>query len=89
MTAIGLLLVRISDPENKSPALEGFAYKQIIFEPIVGGGFFTAASGPLIAHWGLIPVLILTGSLGLIWFFLGYFFFGKKREKKVESLYLE
>lgn len=78
MTALGLLMVRISDPENKSPALEGFAYKQIIFEPIVGGGLFTAASAPLIAQWGLIPVLILTGILCIGWFLFGYYRFGKK-----------
>lgn len=78
MTALGLLMVRLADPENKSPALEGFAYKQIIFEPIVGGGLFTAASAPLIAQWGLIPVLILTGTLCIGWFLFGYFYFKKK-----------
>ncbi|WP_029038649.1 sodium/glutamate symporter [Salinimicrobium xinjiangense] len=82
MTALGLLLVRLADPENKSPALEGFAYKQIIFEPIVGGGLFTAASAPLIAQWGLIPVLILTASLGIGWFLFGYFRFGKKANRE-------
>lgn len=84
MTALGLLLVRIADPNNKSPALEGFAYKQIIFEPIVGGGLFTAASGPLIAQWGLIPVLILTGTLCVGWFLFGYYRFGKKRRTSLE-----
>lgn len=82
MTALGLLMVRLADPEDKSPALEGFAYKQIIFEPIVGGGLFTAASAPLIAQWGLIPVLILTGSLCIGWFVFGYFYFGKKATSK-------
>lgn len=84
MTALGLLLVRIADPDNESPALEGFAYKQIIFEPIVGGGLFTAASGPLIAQWGLIPVLILTGILCVGWFLFGYYRFGKKKQSSFE-----
>jgi glutamate:Na+ symporter, ESS family len=78
MTAIGLLLVRTADPKDKSPALDGFAYKQILFEPIVGGGIFTAASGPLIVHWGLVPVLILTSGLGVGWFIFGYLTFGRK-----------
>lgn len=82
MTALGLLLLRQADPEDKSPALEGFAYKQIIFEPIVGGGLFTAASAPLISQWGLIPVLILTGFLCIGWFFFGYFRFGRRSKKK-------
>lgn len=81
MTALGILMIRISDPEHKSPALDGFAYKQILFEPIVGGGMFTAASGPLIAQWGLLPVLILTACLTVGWFFFGLLRFGKKREK--------
>lgn len=85
MTALGLLLIRISDPEDKSPALDGFAYKQIIFEPIVGGGIFTAASGPLIAEWGLVPVMILTGILCISWFLFGLFYFGKKRNKHSEK----
>jgi glutamate:Na+ symporter, ESS family len=79
MTAIGLLLIRTADPKDKSPALSGFAYKQILFEPILGGGLFTAASGPLIVQWGLIPVLILSMVLTIGWFLLGYFYFGNKR----------
>lgn len=82
MTALGLLLLRQADPQDKSPALEGFAYKQIIFEPIVGGGLFTAASAPLIFQWGLMPVLILTAILCVGWFFFGYFRFGKRSGKK-------
>lgn len=34
MTASGLLLMRIADPDNRSPALEGFGYKQLLFEPM-------------------------------------------------------
>lgn len=82
MTALGLLMIRISDPENKSPALDGFAYKQILFEPIVGGGIFTAASGPLIAQWGLVPVLIITACLTTGWFLFGLFYFGKRKKNK-------
>ena len=85
MTALGLLLIRISDPEDKSPALDGFAYKQILFEPIVGGGIFTAASGPLIVQWGLLPVLILTAALCVGWFLFGLFYFGKRRGEKFTS----
>ncbi len=41
MTASGLLLMKIADPENRSPALESFGYKQLMFEPVVGGGDFS------------------------------------------------
>jgi len=78
MTASGLLLMRIADPVNKSPALEGFGYKQLLFEPIVGGGIFTAASVPLIFYFGPMPVLILALVVLLFWGGLGIFYFGKK-----------
>ncbi|MEX0720454.1 MAG: sodium/glutamate symporter [Balneolaceae bacterium] len=77
MTAIGLLMMRIADPEDKSPATISFAYKQLMFEPIVGGGFFTAASAPLIAQMGPVPVLIICSLLFLGWLLLGLFYFGR------------
>ncbi len=78
MTASGLLLMRIADPPNRSPALEGFGYKQLLFEPVVGGGIFTAASVPLIFYFGPVPILILATVLMLFWSGLGIFYFGKK-----------
>jgi len=78
MTASGLLLMRIADPASKSPALEGFGYKQLLFEPIVGGGIFTAASVPLIFYFGPMPMLIMTSVIMLFWAGLGVFYFGRK-----------
>jgi len=56
MTVTGLLLMRIADPRNRSGGLEAFGYKQLLFEPVVGGGLFTAASVPLIAPFGSLAV---------------------------------
>ncbi|AEH61535.1 sodium/glutamate symporter [Methanosalsum zhilinae DSM 4017] len=78
MTASGLLLMKIADPENKSPALESFGYKQLMFEPVVGGGIFTAASVPLIFQFGPVPVLIFAAVLMAFWIWLGIFHFGRK-----------
>lgn len=77
MTAIGLLMIRLADPEHRSPALEAFGYKQLLFEPIVGGGLFTAVSVPLIYQFGPWPVLILATALTLGWALLGVFYFGR------------
>lgn len=81
MTATGLLLMKIADPDNESPALEGFGYKQLLFEPLVGGGLFTAASLPLIYQFG--PVAILIVSIVVMTFFLlfGIFYFGGSKAK--------
>lgn len=71
ITVTGLLLLRLSDPDNRSGTLETFGYKQLLFEPIVGGGLFTAAALPLIAQFGPLTVLILTGVITAFWLVLG------------------
>lgn len=64
MAALGLLLIQLADPQNRSGAKQSFGYKQVLFEPIVGGGLFTAAAAPLIVQvgsgWMLGGTLILT-----------------------------
>lgn len=71
MTVVGLLLVRMSDPKNRSGAMEAFGYKQLLFEPIVGGGLFTAASLPLLYQFGALPVLIGVTIMMLAWLAFG------------------
>ena len=66
VTATGLLLMRVADPDNKTPALESFGYKQLLFELFVGGGLFTAASVPLVFQFGPVPVMILSFVLALV-----------------------
>ncbi len=73
VTATGILLLRMVDPENQTGAFESFAYKQLFFEPIVGGGLFTAAAPVLIANFGPVPVLLLTGGLLIFWLVMGLF----------------
>ena len=76
MTVTGLLLMRIADPSNRSGGVEAFGYKQLLFEPVVGGGLFTAASIPLIVQFGPVPVLVLTSVLLIFWILFGMWRFG-------------
>ena len=71
VTATGILLIRMVDPENRTGAFESFAYKQLFFEPIVGGGLFTAAAPALLVRFGSIPVLIGTAALLIFWLIFG------------------
>ncbi|MEO1006630.1 MAG: sodium:glutamate symporter, partial [Cyanobacteria bacterium J06638_38] len=71
VTATGILLIRMVDPENETAAFESFAYKQLFFEPIVGGGLFTAAAPILIDQFGSISVLLLTSGLLIFWLGFG------------------
>lgn len=77
VTVTGLLLMRMADPKNKSGALESFGYKQLMFEPIVGGGLFTAAALPLIAEFGALAVLIFAACLTVGWLVFGLLYFGR------------
>lgn len=81
MTVVGLLLVKMADPENRTGAVEAFGYKQLLFEPVVGGGLFTAASLPLIYQFGPIPVLAGTGLLMLGWLVFGLLTFSPWKHK--------
>ncbi|MGK7935060.1 MAG: sodium/glutamate symporter [Xenococcaceae cyanobacterium] len=71
VTATGILLIRMVDGENRTGAFESFAYKQLFFEPIVGGGLFTAAAPALIVQFGSISILLLTSGLLAFWLIFG------------------
>lgn len=71
MTATGLLLGRMADPSNKSKARESFGYKQLMFEPFMGGGIVTVGSVIFIYQFGSIPVLIVVTIATIFWLVLG------------------
>ena len=71
VTATGILLIRMVDPDNKTAAFESFAYKQLFFAPIVGGGLFTAAAPVLLVQFGSLSVLLLTTGLLIFWLVFG------------------
>jgi len=83
MTAAGLMLIRIVDSKGDTKALEAFGYKQLLFEPFVGGGLMTAVSVPLIYQFGAVPILIFTLIIMVGWLLLGLFYFGKKDANEV------
>ncbi|GEN53228.1 sodium/glutamate symporter [Halobacillus faecis] len=79
VTATGLLLMRVVDPDNESPAFEAFGYKQLFYEPFLGGGFVTALSVPFIAQFGPLPTLIVAVAMTAVGIFFGLFYFGKQK----------
>ncbi len=76
VTVTGLLLMRMADPDNRSGALESFGYKQLLFEPIVGGGLFTGMSVGLIMQYGPVAVLALCVAITTAWLVFGLRYFG-------------
>ena len=78
ITATGLLLMRVADPKAESPAFEGFGYKQLIFEPFLGGGLVTALSVPLIYQFGAVPFLLFSAVMCAVGLLVGVLHFGRR-----------
>ncbi len=81
VTATGLLLMRVVDPKSQTPAFEAFGYKQLLFEPLVGGGLFTAMSVPLVFAFGLVPMLVVCSVIMVIWIVIGMLLGRKHRSR--------
>ncbi len=67
VTATGLLLLRVVDPDYKTPAAEAFACKQLLHEPFMGGGLWTGMAIPLMAAIGAAPVFGIACTAVVIW----------------------
>ena len=67
VTATGLMLLRTVDPENRTPAAASFGYKQLIQEPFMGGGLWTAAALPLVFNLGWLRVWFFCLLMLCIW----------------------
>jgi len=72
VTATGLLLLRVVDPDYESPAADAFACKQLVHEPIMGGGLWTGIAIPLIAVAGPAKVLAIASAAVVFWLVAGY-----------------
>ncbi|MCC5947718.1 MAG: hypothetical protein JJT89_04605 [Nitriliruptoraceae bacterium] len=78
VTATGLILMRVADPDGRTPAYEAFGYKQLGFEPFLGGGLITAASVPLIAQLGAGTMLAVMSVVLAIALVVGLGYYGRK-----------
>jgi ESS family glutamate:Na+ symporter len=65
VTALGLLLLRVADPHFETEAAKSFGFKQILYEPMMGGGFITAAAPILIFNFG-VGLSLLVGFVSIL-----------------------
>ncbi len=72
VTATGLLLLRVVDPDYETPAADAFACKQLVHEPIMGGGLWTGIAIPLIAVAGPVKVLLIAAGAVTFWLIAGF-----------------
>lgn len=78
VTATGLILMRIVDPEAKSPAFEAFGYKQLVFEPFFGGGLVTALAIPIVYLSGPWPLFVALLVVFVAAVLIGLLYFGPR-----------
>ncbi len=81
VTATGLLLLRIVDPEQETEAASAFGYKQLLHEPFMGGGIWTSTAVILIAQRGGWLVLGIAIVAIVAWFAIWRLFLKKKMQK--------
>ncbi|MBR7140206.1 MAG: sodium:glutamate symporter [Lentisphaeria bacterium] len=67
VTATGLLLLRAVDPESKTCATQAFGYKQLLHEPFMGGGLWTAMAFTLLFQLGWKIMLGISLGALFIW----------------------
>ena len=67
VTATGLLLLRVVDPEGETDAFSAFGYKQLLHEPFMGGGLWTSTAIPLAITVGALPVFLISVAAMAIW----------------------
>jgi len=73
VTAIGLLLLRVVDPLYKTDTAKAFGFKQMIYEPFLGGGFITAFAPMLITNLGLWQSIAISFLIMAIFFLISFF----------------
>jgi len=67
VTATGLMLLRTVDPENRTPAAMSFGYKQLLHEPFMGGGIWTALALTLVYKIGWQSVFWISLAMLVFW----------------------
>jgi ESS family glutamate:Na+ symporter len=79
VTATGLLLLRIVDPEQKTNAHAAFGYKQLLHEPFMGGGLWTSFALIFAFKYGALPVLAVSMGAIVVWLIVWAIFMRPKR----------
>ena len=72
VAAVGLMLLRIADPEQRTTAARAFAARSVVVSPLLGGGLITAAMPLLVTQFGIVAmVAAVTGATAAAWFWPG------------------
>ncbi len=68
VTAMGLLLLRLVDPNYKTDTAQAFGFKQMLYEPFLGGGLVTATAPFILASLGIWwSIWAAAGIMAVFW----------------------
>lgn len=80
VTATGLMLLRTVDPDNRTPAAMSFGYKQLLHEPFMGGGIWTALAFTLVCQIGWLKVFLISSVMLAAWSVVAFFIVRRNRQ---------
>ena len=69
VAAVGLMLLRIVDPHNRTTAAQAFAARSMVTSPLLGGGLVTATMPLMLQQFGLVRVLVGVTATTLLFYF--------------------
>jgi len=69
VAAVGLMLLRIVDPHNRTTAAQAFAARSMVISPLLGGGLVTATMPLMLQQFGLWPMLAAVTATTLLFYF--------------------
>ncbi len=72
VTAMGLLLLRLVDPNYKTDTAQAFGFKQMLYEPFLGGGFITATAPFILISLGIWYSIWAAAGIMLVFGFISY-----------------
>jgi glutamate:Na+ symporter, ESS family len=87
VTAMGLLLLRLVDPGYKTDTAQAFGFKQMLYEPFLGGGLITATAPFIVISLGMGRTIVAAGMIMIFFLFISWLnrWTGKDRRKKVPA----
>lgn len=83
VTAIGLLLLRLVDPMYKTDTATAFGFKQMVYEPFLGGGLITALAPILIRELGPWVSMVICAATMLVFGLISLFSGWTRRKPKL------
>ncbi|MFO7922422.1 MAG: sodium/glutamate symporter [Bacteroidales bacterium] len=73
VTAMGLLLLRLVDPNYRTDTAQAFGFKQMLYEPFLGGGLITATAPFIVINLGVWWSAGMAAAIMLLFMMISWF----------------